>query len=196
MRELIHALQCNLWCLQVMQSKRIWGKPVLVCILTRSLGFHAVTLECSSFREKPTHFFWTSIWRWICGIFCGAIDDWWSEMARGLADRQTHTSTTVTLAVHARWGLMFCCKCFSQYWQCACTVSVKVIVSIYLLRYSGTSGKLGLNTIQMLSWYPSWLPWSPNLYTWIVRARKDVRVQWVSVHARTHMHTCKNMHMY
>ena len=30
------------------------GKPVLICILARSLGFHAITPECSSFRENPT----------------------------------------------------------------------------------------------------------------------------------------------
>ena len=81
------------------------GEPVLICILARSLGFHAVTPERSSFRENPTYVS-TSIPRWIRGIACGAIDCSWSEIARGQTDRHAHTpQLQLTLAAHARRGL-------------------------------------------------------------------------------------------
>ena len=43
MRESIHTLHCNLWCLQGTQSKRI--SRSIICIWACSLGFHVVTLE-------------------------------------------------------------------------------------------------------------------------------------------------------
>ena len=49
------------------------GKPVLICVLPRSLGFHAVTLERSSFTENTTYFHqyptlnvWYCLWSDSC----------------------------------------------------------------------------------------------------------------------------------
>ena len=69
------------------RGKPARGKPVLISILAFSLVFHAVTLECNSFRENHTYFS-TYTWRWIPGIVCGAIHGSWSEM---LGNRQTDT---------------------------------------------------------------------------------------------------------
>ena len=51
MRESIHVLSWDYLSLQGMQSKHIQGKPVLICILACSLGFHAITFERSVFTK-------------------------------------------------------------------------------------------------------------------------------------------------
>ena len=81
-------------------------KPVLISILAFPVVFHAATPESSSFRENPTYLS-TYTWHWIRGILCEAIDGSWSEMlSNRQTGRQTHTTTTVTLAAHACRGLI------------------------------------------------------------------------------------------
>ena len=63
---------------------------------------NALALQRSSFRENPTYFL-TSVCSWVCELVFDAIYDWRSEFSH---NRQTNTTTTVTLAAHARRGLM------------------------------------------------------------------------------------------
>ena len=63
---------------------------------------NALALQRSSFRENPTYFL-TSVGSWVCELVFDAIYDWRSEFSH---NRQTNTTTTVTLAAHARRGLM------------------------------------------------------------------------------------------
>ena len=60
---------------------------------------NALALQRSSFRENPTHFL-TSVGSWVCEL---VFDAWRSEFSH---NRQTNTTTTVTLAAHARRGLI------------------------------------------------------------------------------------------
>ena len=60
---------------------------------------NALALQRSSFRENPTYFL-TSVESWVCELVFDAIYDWRSEFSH---NRQT---TTVTLAAHARRGLI------------------------------------------------------------------------------------------
>ena len=50
----------------------------------------------------------TSVGSWVCELVFDAIYDWRSEFSY---NRQTNTTTTVTLAAHARRGLMKALKC-------------------------------------------------------------------------------------
>ena len=63
MRESIQAPHCNLWCL-----KGGRGKPVLICILTRSLGFRAVNSRTQQFQRKPYMLFdlYPTLNTWHC----------------------------------------------------------------------------------------------------------------------------------
>ena len=63
---------------------------------------NALALQRSSFRENPTYFL-TSVGSWVCELVFDAIYDWRSEFSH---NRQTNTTTTVTLAAHARRGLI------------------------------------------------------------------------------------------
>ena len=94
-------------CLQ--KSRSIGAIDVAVSTyLLASWLFHAITFEQSSFRENPTYFL-TSVRRWACELVLDAIHDWRSEFSHNRqTDRQTHTTTTVTLAAHARRGLITC----------------------------------------------------------------------------------------
>ena len=65
---------------------------------------NALALQRSSFRENPTYFL-TSVGSWVCELVFDAIYDWRSEFSHN-RHRQTHTTTTVTLAAHARGGLI------------------------------------------------------------------------------------------
>ena len=74
-------------------------------LIAQRVRCRVITLERRSFRDNPTYLA-TYTRRWIRGIVCGVIDGSWSEMSwNGLTDRHTHTTTTVTLAAHARRGL-------------------------------------------------------------------------------------------
>ena len=67
---------------------------------------NALALQRSSFRENPTYFL-TSVRRWVCELVFDAIYHWRSEFSHNRqTDRQTNTTTTVTLAAHARRGLI------------------------------------------------------------------------------------------
>ena len=82
-----------------------WCAYVHTCALLKwlpSLPYeqkNALALQRSSFREN-TIYFLTSIRRWVCELVFDAIYDWKSEFSH---NRQT---TTVTLAAHARRGLI------------------------------------------------------------------------------------------
>ena len=108
MRESINYLRCDFLCPQDTQRERTRsGKPVLISILAFSLVFHAINLSNATVSEKTLHVFRPLPRCWIRGIVCGAIHGSWSEMSgNGQTDRQTHTTTTVTLAAHACRGLM------------------------------------------------------------------------------------------
>ena len=67
---------------------------------------NALALQRSNFRDNPIYFL-TSVGSWVCEPVFDAIYDWRSEFSHNRQnDRQTNTTTTVTLAAHARRGLM------------------------------------------------------------------------------------------
>ena len=68
---------------------------------------NALALQRSSFRENPT----TSIRRWVCELVFDAIYDWRSEFSHNRQTDRPTRQTTVTLAAHARRGLMKALKC-------------------------------------------------------------------------------------
>ena len=91
MRESIHIPYFNSGASKLHRASASRGKPVLICILARSLGFHAVTPERNSFRENPTYFS-TYTRRWTRGIVCGAIHGSWREFGCGQTKTQDNYS--------------------------------------------------------------------------------------------------------
>ena len=73
------------------------GKPLLISILACSLGFYAVTLECSTFTK-----FAKLVLKWLVSLFGRFV----ARGGRKRGNRQTDRPSTVTLAVHARRGLI------------------------------------------------------------------------------------------
>ena len=112
-RNAIHALRCGFLCLKIHRASRpARGKPILISILAFSVVFHAISLECSSFRENSTYFS-TYTRRWIRGI----VVEWFMarEVRCGVTDcLQTDThDNTVTVTAHACRRLII----GWQYWE-------------------------------------------------------------------------------
>ena len=92
---------------------------------------HAETLECRSFWENATY-----TRRWICGIVCGAIHDVevWADRQ---TDRRTHTTTTVTIAVHAGRGLIIPDK---DTWMVSCSfVCLRCVITLWVFVFGASA---------------------------------------------------------
>ena len=114
-RESILALRYNFWRLQGTQSCR--GKPVLICILALSLVFTpylsnaVVSAKSPHFSCQNRHIFHALV---ALKLLVSLISRLVACSARIVVDsqtnrqtnRQTHRPTTVTLAAHARRGLI------------------------------------------------------------------------------------------
>ena len=72
------------------------GKPVLICILACSLGFHAITSERGTYENR--HF------KNKASVALNPLLSLFYQFVGG--NRRTDRPSTVTLAAHARRGLM------------------------------------------------------------------------------------------
>ena len=77
-------------------SGRGRGKPVLICILACSLGFHAITLERSIFTIITILRSFQRSVAWCCFLV--------RLLAENVTDRQAHRKSIVTLAALAPRG--------------------------------------------------------------------------------------------
>ena len=93
------------------RAKRGRGKPVLIMHIGFLACFHAISLECSRFSKIATLFFPALV---ALNLLVSLISRLVACSARIVADKQTgkqtdkqtHRTTTVTLATHARRGLI------------------------------------------------------------------------------------------
>ena len=100
MRESIHALRCGLFAFKTHRANgRGIGKSVLIYILACSLGFHAITVVVRKSPHQPS-----VALNPIISLFTRAVAE--NVVTDRLTDRHTYGTTTVTLAAHARRGLI------------------------------------------------------------------------------------------
>ena len=128
-RKSILALRYNFWRLQGTQSCR--GRPVLICILALSLVFTPY-LSNTVVSAKSPHFFHALV---ALKLLVSLISCLVACSARIVVDRQTdrqtkqtHRPTTVTLAAHARRGLItgFITCIYDDQWWVACVLQTGV----------------------------------------------------------------------
>ena len=82
------------------RAKRGRGKPVLIMHIGFLACFHAISLERSRFSKIACLFF--------VPLLVSLISRLVACSPRIVVDKQTHRTTTVTLAAHARRGLIMC----------------------------------------------------------------------------------------
>ena len=100
------------------------GKPVLIMNIGFLACFHAISLERSRFRKIATLIFLALV---ALKLLVSLISRLVACSARIVLDRQTHRKTTVTLAAHARRGLIL--RAFVAYWYNIIRIGIAGVVS-------------------------------------------------------------------
>ena len=103
-RESILALRYNFWRLQGTQSCR--GKPVLICILALSLVFTPYLSNAVVSANRHIIFHALVALKLLVSLISRLVACSARIVVDRQTNRQTHRPTTVTLAAHARRGLI------------------------------------------------------------------------------------------